>query len=182
VLFSAAIPYQGGTGHVNERWPDYWAALFERHGYVVVDAIRKRVWRDRQVASWYAQNILVYVRPEVLPRFPALAAAAAATDRGQLSLVHPRRYLYMTDPAHLPLGRVLRALPALVTNALGRRLRRLPGTAEPWRAPRRAATAPDAAPSLPGADAGGTPGVVAVRATAHEDAPHRPAFDTPPKP
>ena len=24
VLFSAAVPFQGGTGHVNEQWPDYW--------------------------------------------------------------------------------------------------------------------------------------------------------------
>src|SRR5262249_11402135 len=26
VLFSAAIPGQGGTGHVNEQWPDYWVS------------------------------------------------------------------------------------------------------------------------------------------------------------
>src|SRR5262249_35913095 len=24
VLFSAAIPFQGGHGHVNEQWPEYW--------------------------------------------------------------------------------------------------------------------------------------------------------------
>src|SRR6266542_308161 len=28
VLFSAAIPFQGGTGHVNEQWPEYWVKLF----------------------------------------------------------------------------------------------------------------------------------------------------------
>src|SRR5438874_4807793 len=28
VLFSAAVPQQGGTDHVNEQWPDYWAELF----------------------------------------------------------------------------------------------------------------------------------------------------------
>ena len=25
ILFSAAIPYQGGDGHLNEQWPEYWA-------------------------------------------------------------------------------------------------------------------------------------------------------------
>src|SRR5579862_3100091 len=25
VLFSAAIPFQGGVGHINEQWPEYWA-------------------------------------------------------------------------------------------------------------------------------------------------------------
>src|SRR6266566_4538069 len=33
ILFSAAIPKQGGFHHVNEQWPDYWAAFFEKHGY-----------------------------------------------------------------------------------------------------------------------------------------------------
>jgi hypothetical protein len=33
VLFSAAIPAQGGTGHVNERWPGYSRALFAARGY-----------------------------------------------------------------------------------------------------------------------------------------------------
>src|SRR5579885_1972354 len=28
VLFSAAIPGQGGVGHINEKWQDYWRGLF----------------------------------------------------------------------------------------------------------------------------------------------------------
>jgi 2-polyprenyl-3-methyl-5-hydroxy-6-metoxy-1,4-benzoquinol methylase len=30
ILFSAAIPDQGGVDHVNEQWPEYWARLFGR--------------------------------------------------------------------------------------------------------------------------------------------------------
>src|ERR1700730_3858057 len=33
VLFSAAVPMQAGTHHVNEQWPDYWKALFAIYGY-----------------------------------------------------------------------------------------------------------------------------------------------------
>jgi cyclopropane fatty-acyl-phospholipid synthase-like methyltransferase len=44
VLFSAAIPLQDGTHHVNEQWPDYWAALFAKCGYVPVDAVRPAFW------------------------------------------------------------------------------------------------------------------------------------------
>ena len=44
VLFSAAIPFQGGTNHVNEQWPDYWARLFEARGFQVVDCLRKKLW------------------------------------------------------------------------------------------------------------------------------------------
>src|SRR5205809_4162841 len=28
IFFSAAIPQQGGTGHLNEQWPSYWQDLF----------------------------------------------------------------------------------------------------------------------------------------------------------
>src|SRR3954465_4873744 len=65
VLFSAAVPHQGGTDHVNERWQDYWAGLFEEHGYTVRDGIRSRIWGDEQVEPWYAQNALLYPAPEV---------------------------------------------------------------------------------------------------------------------
>ena len=33
VLFSAAIPGQGGVHHVNEQWPSYWIKKFNERGY-----------------------------------------------------------------------------------------------------------------------------------------------------
>ncbi|MER3452772.1 MAG: hypothetical protein C4321_03245, partial [Chloroflexota bacterium] len=33
VAFSAAIPFQGGAGHVNEQWPGWWAARFAERGF-----------------------------------------------------------------------------------------------------------------------------------------------------
>lgn len=123
VCFSAAIPRQGGTGHVNERWPEYWAEQFRRRGYVVIDCIRKRVWRNPKVASWYAQNTLLYVREDRLADYPALQRARESGGALPLAIVHPKRYLYMTDPRHLPLRDVLAALPVLVINAIRRRLK-----------------------------------------------------------
>jgi hypothetical protein len=85
VLFSAAIPLQGGVGHVNERWQDNWAELFARHGLVPVDVVRPTVWDDRRVQSWYAQNTLLYVPPE--------QAAALSGHQGMpLRVVHPALY------------------------------------------------------------------------------------------
>jgi hypothetical protein len=40
VLFSAAIPGQGGTNHVNEQWPEYWAAMFANNSFVCFDVLR----------------------------------------------------------------------------------------------------------------------------------------------
>ena len=40
VLFSAAVPGQGGVGHVNEQWPAYWVERFESHGFRCSGALR----------------------------------------------------------------------------------------------------------------------------------------------
>jgi SAM-dependent methyltransferase len=64
VLFSAAIPFQGGLDHLNEQWPAYWVDRFAKHGYTPVDCVRDEVWDNPKVASWYAQNTLLYVAPE----------------------------------------------------------------------------------------------------------------------
>jgi SAM-dependent methyltransferase len=70
VLFSAAIPHQGGGGHVNERWPTWWAERFAEHDYIPVDCVRDEVWEDQRVASWYAQNTLLFVAADA--HVPAL--------------------------------------------------------------------------------------------------------------
>jgi SAM-dependent methyltransferase len=61
VLFSAAIPHQGGVGHVNEQWQSYWAALFNKNGF---GASKKQpdVRHCEQVELWYRQNIVLYER------------------------------------------------------------------------------------------------------------------------
>ncbi|MCY4262184.1 MAG: hypothetical protein OXC97_02545 [Candidatus Dadabacteria bacterium] len=56
VLFSAAIPFQGGTNHFNEQWQSYWADLFEQEGYVPVDFIRPALWKDEKISFHYRQN------------------------------------------------------------------------------------------------------------------------------
>ncbi|MCV7174922.1 methyltransferase domain-containing protein [Mycolicibacterium sphagni] len=60
ILFSAAVPDQGGTGHINERWPSYWAPLFAAHGYRPYDVVRKQFWWDQRVEWWYRQNMIVF--------------------------------------------------------------------------------------------------------------------------
>jgi SAM-dependent methyltransferase len=65
VLFSAAIPGQGGVGHVNEQWQSYWATLFAGQGYRAYDAVRPRIWTDESVPAWYRQNAILYLRPDI---------------------------------------------------------------------------------------------------------------------
>jgi trans-aconitate methyltransferase len=65
VVFSAAIPGQGGTYHVNEQWFWYWQQLFDQAGYCCLDLLRKTFWRHPGVAAYYQQNMFLFVDPEV---------------------------------------------------------------------------------------------------------------------
>ena len=87
VVFSAAIPGQGGTGHINEQWPGYWADLFQANGFTVSGAVRWRIWTDTRVENWYAQNCLVAAaKPS---RYPEIFDTPLAPP---IPVVHPVLY------------------------------------------------------------------------------------------
>jgi cyclopropane fatty-acyl-phospholipid synthase-like methyltransferase len=92
VLFSAAIPYQGGVGHDNEQWPEYWRKKFAEREYVALDFIRKKIWDNERIPFWYRQNIILLVKKEKLS---SLNLDAIGTSEYGLpnALVHPDLYL-----------------------------------------------------------------------------------------
>lgn len=61
ILFSAAIPGQGGTNHLNEQYPSYWIKLFAERGFKCFDVIRPRYWADRQIIFYLRQNMMLFV-------------------------------------------------------------------------------------------------------------------------
>jgi SAM-dependent methyltransferase len=95
VLFSAAIPFQGGEHHVNEQWPSYWTSLFKTRDYDVIDVLRQQLWSNRSVAWWYAQNMLLFVARETLGDAPHLTAPTPIPDSTPQSLVHPGCWLQL---------------------------------------------------------------------------------------
>jgi hypothetical protein len=119
ILFSAAIPYQGGVHHVNEQWPSYWAKKFATFGYSVNDVIRPRIWDDVTIEVWYRQNILLFLRG------PCETEAVA----GIVDVVHPemwrdRNGTLRQMAAHKPgLREVVRPLPGAVGAAVRYRIR-----------------------------------------------------------
>ena len=68
ILFSAAIPDQGGTNHVNEQPPQYWAKKFANHGFAQFDVIRPLIWEEDDVAWWYKQNTFLYIHSDTNQR------------------------------------------------------------------------------------------------------------------
>jgi SAM-dependent methyltransferase len=127
VMFSAAIPHQGGGGgdHVNEQWPEYWVERFAVHDYVPYDCIRPLVWDDPSVAYYYAQNTFIFVDRRRVSDYPALHSIAPAS--GALARVHPRRWLEANDPRRQRLPPLVQALPYSISNAVKLRVRRTLG-------------------------------------------------------
>lgn len=71
VIFSAALPYQGGQNHINEQWEEYWEEKFYKRGYKKYDIIRHKIFTNRKIQWWYRQNIVVYSKKD-LSHFPTV--------------------------------------------------------------------------------------------------------------
>ena len=103
VLFSAALPGQGGTNHLNEQPASYWAERFRRHGFALRDLVRPAIWEDRRVPVWYRQNALVFVQES------RLGEVEGGDHGGPIDLVHPDLFRRNLNQFHGPEG-VLRAV------------------------------------------------------------------------
>ena len=92
VLFSAAVPFQGGTEHVNEQFIEYWVRLFQKHDYLPIDCIRHSIWDSVEVDVCYRQNILIFSSRDYIAAHEPLRQAAEKTNPRMLSLVHPELF------------------------------------------------------------------------------------------
>lgn len=88
VLFSAAIPAQGGINHFNEQYPDYWTNLFIQNNFTAYDCLREKIWNNKTIDTCYRQNILLFIRNEVRHRYPIITLSEGSI----LNLVHPETY------------------------------------------------------------------------------------------
>ncbi len=93
VLFSAAIPYQGGEHHLNEQWPVYWVERFAARDYVALDPFRSWLWERSDVDWWYAQNLLLFVRHDHASKLPRLSGLIQSDSATIPTYIHPRNYL-----------------------------------------------------------------------------------------
>lgn len=88
ILFSAAIPGQGGQNHLNEQWPEYWQRKFKSQGYLYYDLIRPKVWDNQEVDVWYRQNMFLLFHESIKPNFPVY-------DNN--NLIHPAYWLRIEE-------------------------------------------------------------------------------------
>lgn len=125
VLFSAAIPGQGGVGHVNEQWPQYWVSKFADHGFVPLDVIRHRFWTDAKIPVHYRQNAFLFEKAKTCSSVPLDDDSSIGMP---LAIVHPEVYLAAVDPGppSIPesLARIQQSHGALLS-ALKRKIARI---------------------------------------------------------
>lgn len=88
IFFSAALPFQTGTGHVNENWTEYWAGLFAARGYEPLDILRDEIWHDVDVSYWYRQNICLFRKKTARKKYLPDQDATGFPTR-----IHPQLFL-----------------------------------------------------------------------------------------
>jgi hypothetical protein len=126
ILFSAGLPGQGGTDHINEQWPTFWTELFQNEGYEVVDVMRGLIWEDERIGFWYRQNLLMFLRSSTKAD---LIAALRQRATHPLRIVHPELYSYKNmiavpdiTQANVSVKDAFRLLLHRSKKAIGRRL------------------------------------------------------------
>lgn len=104
ILFGAAIPYQGGMGHVNENWLEFWQQLFHAEGYAAFDIVRPALWTDASVTYYYKQNTILYASG--CPRQTLLTAGLRPSKKIH-SYIHPDMYIKAVNRSLPPKKRSL---------------------------------------------------------------------------
>lgn len=120
VMFSAAMPWQRGTHHVNEQYPSYWARLFEAQGYDTLDLVRPVCWNDAEIEFFYRQNVLLFASPEQSSTLRARQPAC----RAPLDVIHPDAVPILAQGWVESLGsmKALKLLSRVLKSSVRRRL------------------------------------------------------------
>jgi hypothetical protein len=106
VVFSAAIPGQGGAGHLNEQWQSYWVKLFSGYGFSAHKELRDALWGE-PIPFWYSQNVILFTNSTI--RDDQLKKPLSAGDRDcTFDVVHPDFYSRCVLPSHISVGKWFR--------------------------------------------------------------------------
>lgn len=124
VVFSAAIPYQGGHHHLNEKWQSYWKHLFELRGYSPDCSLRPIIWSNSNVPWWYAQNITIYQKhPNEMQRD---THCDDLIINYMFDIVHPKLFAklgHSTDPNNISVKHAAKQLLRSLRRSIRRRMR-----------------------------------------------------------
>jgi hypothetical protein len=110
IMFSAAVPGQGGERHVNEQPLEYWRDKFAARGYAAFDWIRPAISSLPKIEPWYRYNCLLYATAEAASKLSADIRATKIPDNARIAELAPATW--RTRNA------ILRSLPRGVVHQL----------------------------------------------------------------
>lgn len=123
VLFSAAVPDQGGFHHVNEQWATYWIDKFASRGFEAMDCVRGRFWNVPEVCWWYSQNAFFFVKKGALDKYPRLFEARDKYTMSGIPAIHPGFYEERVTKLRRPgFIETIRQLPSAFQRSMAYRL------------------------------------------------------------
>jgi SAM-dependent methyltransferase len=123
VVFSAAVPMQGGSHHVNEQWLDYWIERFEKRGFEAIDSFRPRIVFNLNISWWYRQNLVLFVEAG---RAPDVRARLGIPSQ---SVVRQEWVHAETVGRMLTVSGLIRSMPRALARSASSRLSRLASAA-----------------------------------------------------
>lgn len=115
VLFSAAIPRQGGDHHYNEQWLSYWEKYFNDNNYELFDVFKPIIWDNKNIFCWYKQNMVFFIKkghcPQTIKELPKNTLQ---------NVIHPELFeIYSDYKNQYAVKRNLRSLYKAVMYKLG---------------------------------------------------------------
>lgn len=110
VLFSAAVPGQGGEDHINEQPWAHWRDRFAARGYRLFDGLRPRLAGEARVEPWYRFNLMLFAHDSIIGSLPAELA------RTRVPETHP--IADFSPPAYRLRKAVMARLPGAVVSRL----------------------------------------------------------------
>jgi hypothetical protein len=111
ILFSAAVPGQGGEFHVNEQPYEYWREKFATRGFTIIDCLRSNIKHIRAIEPWYRYNMFLYIHLDALDRLPPTFRQMQLANDACIADVAPFAWRLRNS--------ILRRLPPAIRSAHG---------------------------------------------------------------
>ena len=119
IIFSAAIPGQGGFRHVNEQFQSYWIKKFEDRGYMFLDVLRPLIWMNQNVRYYYQQNIMTFIKFQHYQDMGGWSYFKEhLSENAMTSVVHPELYQYWRDPKNYSMKGIIKNIPYYIKSRL----------------------------------------------------------------
>jgi hypothetical protein len=110
IMFSAAVPGQGGEYHINEQPYEYWHDKFSKRDYRSLDFVRPLIRANKRIEPWYRYNTFLFAKTRLLEKLHESVVATQLAPGGRVPDVSPLSWRIGNA--------VLRPLPVSVVTSL----------------------------------------------------------------